>query len=307
MPGTTMHSSEDFAALVDGFKDGYVWDLMDEYSYLHSVATPESSLIVRRMGGFIVDCSLTSPTTGVRRSVFYSPANENIRKRKLQASHVMMPVGPYDGPGGQHGPLRWLPYDAEGTMVSHIDYVRLNLRPTEREQGGLKVSQYFDLVNGDTLERTLDFANLWKDGNTIQTSLGFHDYLNLPKGSEPFNINGQRIDDLLEERGAEEAIMGGNARLWHGFGGLALVHMPDGSELKLKGETCTVSNHPGDNPLVSHQVNMLLWSRPDTEGDNPFICLEPVIGVDSFEPGHNQGLVIPPRSDGAFNYNMQFV
>jgi hypothetical protein len=64
------------------------------------ISTESSSLSIRERGGFIVDCALTSGTTGTRHNVLFSDGDISVPK--LTASHIMSPVGPSEGIGGQH-------------------------------------------------------------------------------------------------------------------------------------------------------------------------------------------------------------
>jgi hypothetical protein len=295
MSETQKYPDAEFAALVNRRQEPH-----EVPHDVYSVATMRSSLVVRRRGAFLMHCSLTPQRGNAARQVFYCPS-DGLLEPKLRASHPMMPAGPSDGAGGQHGPLRWLDYDATPWNRGPGRGL-IQLTPKEQGEGGLLVRPSFHLKE-DQLRRSIGFANV--TGDTIHTSLGFHDYLHLPQGDDRLRINGQPLDDLLEERGAEAAIMGGDARIWRGFGGAATVQMPDGGALRLSGEAFTGSNYPGDRPLKQYPVDMMIWSRPDDNGDNPFICLEPVIGVEALEPGRNEGLELFHRHDGVLDYTVQ--
>jgi hypothetical protein len=134
----------------------------------------------------------------------------------------------------------------------------------------------------------------------------------LDPGEHQLRINDLPLDTLLAEPGAEAAIMNGNPRLWRGFGELALadIDMPDGRKLRLTAEAYTQNpNHSNGIRRTNYPVDMIFWSRTDEQGNNPFICVEPVVGVGSVavDRWQNDQLVVPPRHEAVLRYTMQLL
>jgi len=229
----------------------------------------KSGLVVRRRGSFIMYCALVDPETDNLDRVFYSEPDAH--RPKLAASHVMMPVGPNDGLGGQHGFPRWADYES----TSGIEVRTKRPEPDEETsfeheavvpQGVIAVRRGFNLEDSALTVTTTIMSE-----DPVSTSLGHHDYYTLEDGKyNGLAVNGQHLDDLLEEKGAAEAVMNGSARFWPGFGGQADVRFPSGRHMRI---TATARHEKLDR---TGETGMLLWRRPDA----PYICLEPVLGVE---------------------------
>lgn len=251
-------SSEEFAAAVVNNRAA-VSAPIEAYT----LAVGTSSLAVRRRGSFLTQCVLTQPGTGVAVPVMY--CEEDTAKSKLTASHPMMPVGPSDGVGGQHGFPRWVDYN-----------------PTDRARGaGVEsLSVYAELPRDMTpFTRTFRLrpsrlsvsTSVTALGEPISTSIGHHDYYSLEDGDyDGLTLNGRSIDELLGA-GATEAVMNGEARFWSGFGetGKVDVRFPNDTALKISAFALSLKGSQIDS------LGMLIWRRSDA----PYICLEPTLGV----------------------------
>lgn len=177
----------------------------------------------------------------------------------------MMPVGPYDGIGGQHGYPRWVDYHP--VFESHQSGHLLQLEPTLPE-GMPQLMRSFQLYPSNV--RMATHLTTHKEG--VRTSIGHHDYYPLENGDYlGLAFNGGSIDDLIGQKGATEAVMNGEARFWPGFGDTGVVNVRFPNEMVLTISALAIS-YEGSK---INNLGMLLWRAPDA----PFICLEPTLGV----------------------------
>jgi galactose mutarotase-like enzyme len=228
---------------------------------------------IRRRGAFITRLTLEN---GGR--LLYEPAVTDTPK--LAASHAMLPVGPYEGAGGQHGFLRWADYVAAG----------VNGPRRRARYAGLRAQTYdlpLSIYRGFALT-TASVALLTTIKNDTArpafTSFGEHLYFSLPDGATAAEVRLKQhsIDDVTYP-GAIEQIKQGDAVFWQGYGGRPLqVDMPD------KAFRIEATVH-GSN-VDSEDIGLLLWQRPG----EPFICIEPTVGYASARqrPAYNNGAYI---------------
>jgi galactose mutarotase-like enzyme len=181
----------------------------------------------------------------------------------------MSPVGPNDGLGGQHGFPRWADY---GTTAGTDIRAKTGTEETWFEHEAIVPAGFMAVRRAFKLEDSaLTVSTTIMSEDPLKTSLGHHDYYTLEAGKyEGLTINGQPLDDLLEEKGATEAIMNGDARFWPHFGGHADVQFPAGRQLRI------TANAQHERLDRTGETGMMLWRRPDA----PYICLEPVLGVE---------------------------
>lgn len=240
---------------------------------------------IRRQGGFLTKLALRSDAQGVVDVLYADP---DLSKSKLPASHVMFPVGANTGPGGQHGPVRWVEHGVVNeiaggnglTAVSFVPRMALGM-PFVSRQVGLKGESQARLGIGITNTLPVRLAG----------SLGEHLYFAMPEGgAADIRIDGEGIDTLIGQ-GASEAIDSGKAQFWDGYQGRSEVALPHGtrltigSEIKVQG---TVSARIGGS------LGMLMWRRPG----EPYVCLEPTLGYGI--DGSNDNLVFDPMSTASF-------
>lgn len=272
-----------FAARVANNREA---DKVPETSY--HITTAGSELVMRRRGGYILRGALTD-LEGEQAEVFY--CGPDTSAAKLDASHPMMPVGPYGGPGGQHGALRWIDHEvfesvsspAHASMRTEASLPRSMTSFTRQfylQPGSLTVMSQIALPDGpgdqihpsDTFPPDADLGRHSFLEHEVQTSLGDHNYFIMAgENPEELLINGQNLDNLLGKPGAARKIMNGEPHFWQGFGydagGQAIVQLPGGRVIQINVGT--------DSQQQSASLGMLLWRRPGT----PSVCLEPSLGV----------------------------
>ena len=107
------------------------------------IETTASSLDIRYRGAYITDCELSSPTTGRRINILYS--EQETTKPKLTATHPMVPAGPYEGIGGQHGFPRWSDYH-EFSLNDGPDGQKYIALQAKRSDSGLSLTKVFGLT-----------------------------------------------------------------------------------------------------------------------------------------------------------------
>lgn len=135
--------------------------------------TEQSSITVRERGCFIVNCELTSPSTDKRIAVLYSEPDISIPK--LTASHIMSPVGPNSGIGGQHGFPRWADYHAFPLPDSSSGEKCIAFQ-AKRSDTGLSMVKVIELA-GTSMSTEIATYNSHPEPEA--TSLGEHLYFNL--------------------------------------------------------------------------------------------------------------------------------
>lgn len=245
-------------------------------SQVATAETMASSLDVRLRGAYISDCELTSPTTGERVAVLYSEAN--LAKPKITATHPMVPAGPYEGLGGQHGFPRWSDY-YEFPSVDGLNGDKYIAIQAKRSDDGLSLSKTFELTESTVTSHTTIASS---EDSTEHTSMGEHLYFSLEnENMNGLAINGKSLDELLGD-GSEEVIKN-DGTLFFNFGGEAVISFPAGHSIKLsalfEGQT--------EYPLA-----MWIWKRPGS----PSICFEPVVGVENLDEDDTSGVTINPYS-----------
>lgn len=244
---------------------------------LRSLLTSEASATMRLRGGFITQLALRSETRGEMVEILH--CQKDLSVRKLQATHAMSPVGPSEGLGGQHGPMRWL------------DHIVYDGRPVLAEEGpelnaivkggrGMPVACRSVLLrdNSAVIATTLHARDA-----AVDTSVGEHFYFAMPAGTtRDVRINNHPIDRLIGA-GAADKVASGKAQFW-----------PE-PERKLRVELAdrafTLDTGVGamDGVEGAASGGWLLWQRPGT----PSICIEPVAG---FTPENPNGLHMPVGS-----------
>jgi len=227
-----------------------------------------STLEIREQGCFVTELTLTRPETGQQIDVLYSDPDHTVPK--LVASHIMSPAGPSDGPGGQHGYARWVPYRV----------IDRNQTPQGDKQVALEafrgdypigITKDFTLYD-DTLTMATTIEN--HGGSDVQTSLGEHLYFAFTdEEARDIRVNSLTLDELLGE-GSQASVMAGNAVYWPDFDGAAILHFPAGHVIGLESGLAN-----GDNT----QLGMLIWRKPGS----PSICFEPTVGINSLTDNHD--------------------
>ncbi len=228
----------------------------------------------RHCGGFVTRLALESVQAGDVVEVLYTPPDA--QDIKLSAWHPMMPVGPSDGLGGQHGYLRWVRHEPGEITQNHLS-AAIELTP-HRSDAQPELTRVMLLQPDSFTATTLALSRSMSSGGT---SWGEHIYFALPEGTPAdIRIGGERLDTLLRP-GAAQGVAAGDAQFWPDFPGDAVVTFPD-KEILLQ---ATYTEAGGYTTVQG--FGMLIWQRPG----QPSICLEPVRGY-SPETG-NSGLALP--------------
>ncbi len=245
-----------------------------------------STLSIRHQGCFITNCVFTEPISGSTVSILHS--DPDLEVPKLTASHVMSPVGPSEGIGGQHGFPRWADYK-EFTQNDGPNGEKRTSFQAKRSDLGLGLIKTFELTDSSVASTT---ALLNSKAEARDTSLGEHYYFTLEGGdSSGLTVNGKSLDKLLGE-GAEEKIMAGNPIFWPSFEGQVTINFPAGHSIKLSATT------EGAN---ESKLGMLFWHRSGSES----ICFEPTLGFS--ESGQNNQLSIDPYQTVTLNTRIELL
>lgn len=248
--------------------------------------TPASSLSVRLRGGFITNCELSSPTTGMRTNVLHGPDTTDTNTTtlaKIVASHTMVPVGPYEGVGGQHGFPRWSDYH-EFELPEGEDGEKRFALQAKRSDYGLSLSRIFELTKNRITMRTTIASSV--AGDEV-TSIGEHLYFALEDGNlKGLTIKDRSLDELLGE-GSEAQLMNDRTEdgtkdgtLYCPFDGEAIIHFPDGHDVKLSAMFEGETNYP---------LALWIWKKPGSSS----ICIEPIVGVENLDDDPRNGVTVP--------------
>jgi hypothetical protein len=247
------------------------------------LSTDAADIHVRQRGCFITECRLTSPTSNQQVEVLH--ADSDHRVAKLTASHIMSPVGPSEGIGGQHGFPRWADFHPFDREDGPDGAKRLSLQ-AKRSDTGLSVVKAIDLLDNQIASQTI-ISNPSAEPQSV--SLGEHYYFTLtdedPTG---LKVNGSTLDELLGED-AQRKIMGGEPLFWADFDGSASIEFPVGYSLKLSAES------------TEGKVGMLVWHREGT----PSICFEPTVGFDMSSGG--EGIELPAYGDATLTTTIELL
>lgn len=240
---------------------------VDDIVHLQVPEDPAVVADVRLKGAMVLGCTLANERGDHEAVLSTASSVRDYTAPKLGATHPMAPVGPYDGPGGQHGPLRWLPYITAYQQAS--DESKVTLMPTGPRGP-------FDIVRTVWLARTsIGVATSLENrtGDSAKTSIGEHAYFAMPvtpSSPDTLLINGVPLDDpLIGGKNAFTSLMGGQAIYWRNFGGQAKVQFPDGKRVDI--EATLVRDGSGPRDLIP---DMLIWHRPGTDT----VCFEPIGG-----------------------------
>ena len=244
-------------------------------SQLVGLETPLSNLDVRLRGAFITNCALTSPTTGDRVDVLYS--EPDLKKPKITATHSMVPAGPYDGIGGQHGFPRWADYHEFSLPDDESTGAKAMALQAKRSDSGLSLVKTFILREAALATKTTIRSS---EATAEQTSIGEHLYFTLPgENFHGLKVNGRSLDQLLGQ-GSQEAVQHGDTLYWD-FGGQADIDFPAGHRIRLSAQ------FEGD---TKYPLAMWIWKRPGS----PSICFEPIAGVKYLDKDDTSGLTVHP-------------
>lgn len=238
-----------------------------------TVAVGGARVTVREQGGYIVEALLKDASGRIVPLLF---ADADISRTKINASHSMIPAGPYDGLGGQHGFARWADYDV--TVAGNV----LSMT-AQTPEGGLGIHKNIRL-EPSTITIICQATN--HGSQIIHTSIGEHLYFTLPGERSEGMLLG--TDAPLAPIPEREAIMRGETVFWDTFDGRVVAEFPDGGKTISMYVTTTTADEHGARRPCKAPTGMLLWHRPGTES----ICLEPVVG--SMSLPDNKHLEIEP-------------
>ena len=112
----------------------------------------KSALNVRLRGCFITNLNLTNPITGEETSILNSEQDKT--KAKLTASHIMSPIGKYEGIGGQHGFARWADYHEFPLLDGENGEKRVSFQ-AKRSDMGLGLYKYCELHDNCLISNTV--------------------------------------------------------------------------------------------------------------------------------------------------------
>jgi hypothetical protein len=251
---------------------------------IESVLKLENSVLsLRNRGCFITELQLTQPGTDKVVTVLHSQPEKNVPK--LVASHIMSPVGPSEGPGGQHGFPRWADYK-EFALDDGPDGQKRTALQAKRSDNGLDVAKSFELSGSQLRSETTIYNPSDADE---QTSIGEHLYFKLV--NEEFagiTLNGRSLDEILGA-GTEEGIKVGGAYFWEGFDGEVIIGFPAGHRVLLTAQAS------------DGQLGMLFWHREGSES----ICFEPTVGFNKKDG--NNGLILPAYSGATLSTSLELL
>jgi hypothetical protein len=252
-----------------------------------NLATIASSVDVRIRGGFVTDCELTSPTTGNRVDVLF--AESDLTKPKLSASHAMVPAGPYDGIGGQHGFPRWSDYH-EFPVADGTDGKKVAAIQAKRSDQGFSLIKDLELTDSALTMRTTVRSS---DVEPEQTSIGEHLYFALEdERFDGLQLNGQTLDELLGD-GSEDTLQNAGTLYWE-FGGESVISFPAGHSVRLSATFEGNTKYP---------LAMWIWKRQGS----PSICFEPVVGVSYFDQDDTSGVEVPPYGKASLSTKIELL
>lgn len=245
-----------------------------------------STLRVRLRGCFITSCELESQQLGRNIEVLYSDPRLSVPK--LTASHVMTPVGPSEGIGGQHGFPRWADYH-EFSRTDGPNREKRVAFQAKRSDDGLALSKGFELTPSSLLSHTT-IQN--SNSDPEYTSIGEHFYFSLAgEQSEGLKVDGKTLDELLGD-GAEQNIMAGEPLFWQSFDGTTVIDFPAGYSIKLAAEVSAETNV---------ELGMLVWHRPGSQS----IYFEPTAGFGT--EGRNRGIALGPYGSATLSTSIELL
>lgn len=252
-----------------------------------SIKTMTSSLDVRLRGAFITECELTSPATGQRIDILYS--EDETTNAKITATHPMVPAGPHEGIGKQHGFPRWADY-YEFPVPESPEGEKLLAMQAKRSDNGLSLAKAFKLTESSLTMRTT-IGN--SEDIFEHTSMGDHLYFTLADDKmDGLAVNGKSLDELLGEGSVD--IVKSDGTLYWDFGGEATIQFPAGHTVKLS------ANFEGttDYPLA-----LWIWKR----SGSPSICFEPVVGVERLDEDDTSGVEVAPYSSATLSTKIELL
>lgn len=253
-----------------------------------------SVLDVRLRGAFITRCDLTSPLTGQTVPILFQ--DSDLAAPKPTAAHAMLPAGPSDGIGGQHGFPRWADYHAFPVVPGKNGRDRLALQAM-RSDDGLAISRIFELS-----ESAMTITNrVHNPGqNPETTSIGEHLYFDLPGGDfESIRVDGKSIEELMGP-GSNDVLYAGDT-LFYRFGGETVIEFPAGHAVRLSTEFEGDTNDP---------AGLWIWKKQPLPGQSvhPSICFEPVVGVaGANENDPRDGVRIEPQGTVALTTTIELL
>jgi hypothetical protein len=277
-----MAQAETFAAEIEEHKSAS--EVSDQVVGIETLA---SSLDVRIRGAYITDCELTSPTTGDRVDVLF--AEDDLTKPKLTATHPMVPAGPYEGLGGQHGFPRWSDYH-EFLLNDGPNGEKRTALQAMRSDNGLSLSKTFVLTESALTTHTTIRSS---SETSEDTSVGEHIYFSLADGKfDGLTVDGKSLDELLGDGSQEEVSKGGT--LYYAFNGETTITFPAGHTVRLSAAFEGETKYP---------VALWVWKRP---GSNS-ICFEPVVGVEMLDEDDNAGVTVPAYGSATLSTKIELL
>ncbi|HEX8762278.1 MAG TPA: hypothetical protein VF733_00800 [Candidatus Saccharimonadales bacterium] len=238
-----------------------------EYN-INSSDKSRGRLDLRAQGAYITRFALSNKD-GEMIPIFHEPID--LWAADLAATHVMCPVGPSKGPGGEHGFARWADYEAT-TEVADTKHAQA-IVPAKEVQIGISAGVYTvygDPEDSSELGMGVTITNPLR--RPIKTSLGHQLYFALPHEDATGLRVGEHSHSLAEPAKLDE-IMSGKPQFWPHYDGYAVIELPKGPRLEMRSRIYAGQN--GDD-YKEVPRGMLLWHRPGTES----ICLSPTLGYE---------------------------
>lgn len=263
----------------------------------------DSSIEVRTRGAFITECKLMSFSTEPK-AVELLYCDPEISASKLTASHMMTPVGPSEGIGGQHGIARWVDWHVfENPTDAPLSQNPRIVMQAKRGDLGESLFRTLELGKDELIIHSEIQSNVEED---TKVSLGEHLYFPCKEGDiEKIRLYMDYSEDesvsLAEAFGQDiaDGILEGEPYYWSGFNGHVDVDFGDDEALVEIDSDLDI----GDDTAPIQMVGMLIWHKPGTDS----ICFEPVAGFYKMPDGtlRNDELRLSPMDSVAMRTSIR--
>ena len=260
----------------------------------HEITNGRGLVELRGRGGHIIQGWLENPQTQGAVQVLYS--DDDLTIGKLTATHMMSPVGPSDGVGGQHGLPRWADYrifkpDENPNNGLYCQAKRNDVRePTILRAVELPEPSKLVITNvlqSNRHERAVDLDEQSKQ----RASMGEHVYLACRESEiGQIVIDGLYIQDILSDE-IVAGILEGKPYLWEREKQVDPIEINffDGRKVQLGAEAkLSHSETPDDATSLDETIKYLIWHRPGTDS----ICIEPVVGYRQDNDGPHSDILL---------------